>query len=296
MKNLVPALALFAASSMARADATLVYELTDPASRTSEKTFAISHFFVRAESSDQTDHYLLFQAGKFFPVYRVNAAEASYVRLTPEVHPALGPPGRGTRSAEAAAANRGQPTDGAEASAPPRGSEQEPGAPSAPVSVAHTPPQAGSANLPKQANLQATSELAEVGGIRCRVVLELVEGVVAVEHCMANKAALGITERETRTLARLFVMARGRGLDWLGAATEDEEFVSLRSRDKLRGKTLTLKSISRAPLPVGHLRVPQSYREVASTAAGETGGDAPKGAAEAPAPAPGQPETPSATD
>lgn len=296
MKTFAPALAFLAASSMVRADATLVYELKDPASGTSEKTFAISHFFVRAESSDQTDHYLLFQAGKFFPVYRVNAAEATYVRLTPEVHPALGPPGRGMRSAEAAAADGGPPRDGAEESAPPHGPEQAPGAPSSPVSVAQTPLQVGPARFPKQAQFQATPELDEVAGIRCRVVLELIAGVAAIEHCMANKAALGITEREIRTFARLLVMARGRGLDWLGAATDDEEFVSVRSRDTLRGKTLTLTSISTAPLPVGHLRVPRNYREVTSTAAGEAGGNAPKGAAEAPAPAPGQPETPSSAD
>ena len=78
---------------------------------------------------------------------------------------------------------------------------------------------------------------------------------------MANKARLGITEREIRTLARTFVMARERNFGWLGVATGDEEFVSIQTRDPATGAQLVLKEVSTAPLPQGHLKIPREYRQ-----------------------------------
>jgi hypothetical protein len=101
-----------------------------------------------------------------------------------------------------------------------------------------------------------------VADVRCRVVMEFVDGEPAVEHCMANKAALGITERETRSLSRLFEMARKRGWDWLPAATGDEEFVSVRSRRAADGAAWTLRSVSTAALPAAHTRIPRDFREL----------------------------------
>ena len=110
--------------------------------------------------------------------------------------------------------------------------------------------------------LQPTKRMETVGGVRCRVVAELVDGEPAVEHCMANKAAFGMTERETRTLARLFEMARKRGWDWLPAATHDEEFVSVRSRRAADGAIWTLQSVSTAALPAAYLRISRDFREL----------------------------------
>ena len=79
---------------------------------------------------------------------------------------------------------------------------------------------------------------------------------------MANKAALGITERESRTLARTFVMARQQGYGWLGATTKDEDFVSIRSKPLDGSKSLELISLSTKPLEQGYLKVPPKYKKV----------------------------------
>ena len=110
--------------------------------------------------------------------------------------------------------------------------------------------------------LQPTKRMETVGGVRCRVVAELVDGEPAVEHCMANKAAFGITERETRTLASLFKMARTRGWDWLPAAAQDEEFVSVRSRRVADGAVWTLLSVSTAALPAAYMRISRDFKEL----------------------------------
>ena len=107
---------------------------------------------------------------------------------------------------------------------------------------------------------------------------------------MATKARLGITERESRTLARWFTMARREGFDWLGAATEVENFVSVQSRDLRRNKTLELKSVSKAPLPAGYLRIPKSFKEAegATEPKRDTQGEQP--APTPPQPSPGKTE------
>lgn len=87
-----------------------------------------------------------------------------------------------------------------------------------------------------------------------------------VEHCMANKAGFGITERESRTLARLFVLARAQGYGWLGAATPDEDFVSVRAKDSMHAGTLELLSVSRSPLEPGYLKIPSEFRQVEASA------------------------------
>lgn len=66
------ALALATCStSIARADATLTYELTDADSNKTVKKFSTARFFIRIEDPATPDQYLLFQAGKFFPLFAV---------------------------------------------------------------------------------------------------------------------------------------------------------------------------------------------------------------------------------
>jgi hypothetical protein len=287
-------------ASGAQADATLTYELSSPDGEKTVKTFSVSRFFARVEDSTDPDSFLLFQAGKFFPLYRVDVAAKTYTRLTPEVKASLGPAGRGKGSAQGA-----QPQAPA-ADTPPAGDEepepQEPAAGTAsagPETVStknadSTPPPGtepeaqvpkasgddaeAEAAVPMQDSEPATSEASTiaapepelrptaktktVGGVRCRVIQE-VEGEQRIrEHCMANKARLGITEREIRTLARTFVMARKRSLGWLGAATKDEDFVSVATRDLNTNRMLELRKVSTDPLPAGHLRVPREFKQV----------------------------------
>jgi hypothetical protein len=326
-KRLALSLALIIVpSAPVHADAALVYELNQAGAVAAQKTFSISDFFVRVDSAEEPDSYLLFQAGKFFPLYRVNQEDGTYARLTPPVQARLGPLNRtkpvapAAESEAATASAAAAPPPASETETPPAGvpdpkqgaaaetkSEDTPAAakgstasaPAAPTTAGETetppagvpdpkqgaaaetgpadPPAAAALqdqgvksdappSLPKVAKFRPTRKQDQVAGVSCRVVLELIDGKPAVEHCMANKAALSITERETRTLARLFSMARVRGYDWLGTATEDEEFVSVRSRDLARDKTLVLKSVSTQALPNGYLRVPRAFKEVEAAA------------------------------
>ncbi len=293
-----------AASSISHADATLVYSLQQMGTEPAEKTFSIARFFARVDSADESGTYLIFQAGKFFPLYAVNEKAGTYTQLTPPVRATLGPvtrtqapapqstPGAGETheaSADGGTAAEASPEDH-DIEAPAVGQEPETGDAIAAAETGDALQQPELAHEqqeptqppapPRPQHFKATKNMDEVAGIRCRIVVELIEGEPAIEHCMANKAALGTTERETRTLARLFAMARERGFDWLGTATEDEEFVSIRSRDPKRDKTLTLTSISTKPLPSGHLRVPEGFTEAKPD-------PAPKPAA---TPAPAEPE------
>ena len=77
--------------SAVHADATLTYELSGSESGKTVKRFSIARFFVRIDDPAETERYLLFQAGKFFPVYAVDTAGQTYTRLTPAVTPRLGP-------------------------------------------------------------------------------------------------------------------------------------------------------------------------------------------------------------
>ena len=56
------------------ADATLVYRSTGLDAGVVETTLSVSRFFVRVDASDRENEYLLFQAGKYFPLYRVDTA------------------------------------------------------------------------------------------------------------------------------------------------------------------------------------------------------------------------------
>lgn len=280
---------LGASLSVARADVTLVYGLKDGSSEAVEKQLYLSRFFARVDSSDEDGAYLLFQAGKFFPLYRVSEKERSYTLVTERARPTLQageqkPEDAGPSATEGAEQGAAAPLQSAtvpeavpehrmdtesteqagmepaEAQAAAGASESMPVA-APPETAEHARTPGGPPKLPEKAQFKPSGKNDVVGGVHCRIVNELIDGEPAIEHCMANKADLGITEREIRTLARLFILARELGYDWLGAATEDEDFVSVRSRALTRDKTLELRSASTDPLPVGHLRVPKDYKE-----------------------------------
>ena len=280
---------ILATAAGARADATLDFRLAG-GDGAAEQTLriAVARFFARVEASAAPDGWWLYEAGKFFPLYRVNEAERTWTRLTPEVTPRLGPV---SRSARPAAATGGPAEDAADAAA---AAAAEPGTPEAdqsPASAAvdDTATAAAEASTPaadggtaaSAPEFALTGESDTVAGVRCRVVNELRDGAPVIEHCMAGKAALGITERELRTLARTFEMARERDFGWLATATADEAFISVRSRALDGGTRLTLVAVSTDPLPKGHLRVTRDYREVPATASASEASPPPPGAAEA---------------
>jgi hypothetical protein len=251
------------------ADATFTYKLTEAGNAKTGKTISIARFFARIEDAGDAHGYLLYQAGKFFPLYQVDPTARTYTQLTEPVAPFLGPPQQ-KQPAEAANTGGEQAMTGGKEPPSRPGTEDDSAAGKTPdpkqvtsARAANPSPasQAGSRTsmLPK---LKATRKSLKVGGIPCRVILEMDNDEPAVEHCMANAARLKVTEREVITLARTFAMARARQLGWLGTGSRDEEFVSIRSRDLRDNRTLELESVSITPLPAGHLRIPREYKQL----------------------------------
>ena len=56
------------------ADAALTYELSSAGDSKTVKQFSMARFFVRIDNPAEKDQYLLFQAGKFFPLFSVDQA------------------------------------------------------------------------------------------------------------------------------------------------------------------------------------------------------------------------------
>jgi len=217
----------------AGADATLKYELTEADGSKTEKNFSAARFFVRIDDPADKERYLLYQAGKFFPLFSVDQAKSNYTRLTPAVTPYMSPHSREAH--------------GADQTADEGGTKQ------------------ASENRKKPApKLKPTKKTRKVAGIECRVVHELLDGKPVIEHCMANSARLSITDRELITMVRAFEMARNREFGWLGIGTEDEEFVSVQSKDLRDNTMLQLTAVSTSPLAEGYLRIPREYKELTS--------------------------------
>ena len=167
----------------------------------------------------------------------------------PQAAESGGSGGAGPGTASAAPATQPDPD-----SAGPRTAQGE-----APAEAASDAPAAKSARRTEAAILKPTKKMRSVAGIECRVVHELIDGKPAIEHCMANSARLKVTDRELITLARSFGMARNMEFGWLGVGTQDEEFVSVQSRDLRDERLLELTSVSTKPLAEGYLRIPKTY-------------------------------------
>ena len=246
MKLIIKTLVMLAMchSHNAHADAALTFKLSGPDMQSRVKKISISRFFTRIDDPADPQRYLIYQTGKFFPLFEVDQAAKTYTRLTPEVNatlhanfPKTEPAGQDKPSA--------QSKDVATQQDDPAGRTGE----SEQVFAAKT-------------SLKNTKKQQSVAGIKCRLIEELRDNRPVMHHCMADKSRLGFTEREVRSLARVFGMARERGYEWLGTATGDEKFVSIKSRDLSNGMTLELVSVSNKPLPVGYLRIPKEYQKV----------------------------------
>lgn len=219
--------------SMVHADATLKYELTGADGSKVVKQFSIARFFVRIDDPADKDRYLLYQAGKFFPLFSVDQANSNYTRLTPAVTPYMSPHSREHHGADQTTEKGGTKQASENRSGP----------------------------APK---LKPTKKTRKVAGIECRVVHELLDGKPVIEHCMTNSARLSIADREVITMIRAFEMARNRKYGWLGIGTEDEEFVSVQSKDLRDNRVLQLTAVSTKPLDSGYLRIPRSFTEIES--------------------------------
>ena len=217
---------LLAFTTPAGADATLTYELTEADGSKTTKKFSTARLYVRIDDSADEKRYQLFEAAKFFPLYSVNQAESSYTQLTPKVIPYMGPETMAKKAADA-----------------------------------HTPEIEAVKKAPP-AVLKPGNKKRTIAGIRCRVINEMLDGKPAIEHCMVNSANLDVTTREIISMARLFSMARDRDLGWMAVGTEDEEFISIQSRDLRTKRVFELTSISNKPLAQGYLRIPREYKQV----------------------------------
>ena len=229
MKNLLAIIctvSLLAFTAPVGADATLTYELTEADGSKTTKKFSTARLYVRIDDSTDEKRYLLFEAAKFFPLYSVNQAESTYTQLTPKVIPYMGPETMAKKAADAY-------TPEIEA-------------------VEKAPP----------AVLKPGNKKRTIAGIRCRVINEMLDGKPAIEHCMVNSANLNVTTREIISMARTFSMARDRDFGWLAAGTEDEEFISIQSRDLRTKRVFGLTSVSNKPLAQGYLRIPREYKQV----------------------------------
>jgi hypothetical protein len=158
-----------------------------------------------------------------------------------------------SRAEESVSAEAKSPASTVKADPAPAAEPSEPKAAAKPDAKPQEPP---------KTTLRLTKKNTKIAGIACRQVVELVGDEPVMTHCMADKARLGITEREIRTLARTFEMAREREFGWLGTATQDENFVSIASEDLKSKKTLKLHAVSTAALPTGHLRIPREFKQV----------------------------------
>lgn len=101
-----------------------------------------------------------------------------------------------------------------------------------------------------------------VSDVRCQKVQEMGPEKPIAEHCMTAGGPLGLNARETKTLSRLFVVARRMGWDWPGVSTPDERQVSIQSRNLGSGVTQQFKSVKHEAIPDDRFKVPDDYKQI----------------------------------
>lgn len=255
-----------------QADVSLTLELDGPDMESRTKKLSLARFFVRIDDPAEPDSFLLYQTGRFFPLYRVDKSNETYTQLTPEARPTIGAGSKAqARYPKHAATDKDEKPAGGSTGSQAASSETE-----AVKATESTATEVDSkqdkvrskqdvaekpANDSPKTKLRLTKKKKTIAGIRCRVVEEFSGGQPVMTHCMADKARLGITEREIRSLARLFKMARERDFGWLGTHTKDEDFVSIASEDLQSKKTMRLTAVDTKFLPAGYLRIPRHYKK-----------------------------------
>ncbi|MCU7873984.1 MAG: hypothetical protein KZQ91_14675 [Candidatus Thiodiazotropha sp. (ex Lucinoma borealis)] len=113
--------------------------------------------------------------------------------------------------------------------------------------------------LPK---LKPAREKASVSGVRCQKVHEMGPEKPLAHHCMAAGSALGLNERKTKTLSRLFLVARRMGMEWPGISTKDERQVSVSSHVLENGSSLKFVSVEHKAIPDNRMKIPDDYKQI----------------------------------
>ncbi|MCG7939690.1 MAG: hypothetical protein N0C81_04680 [Candidatus Thiodiazotropha lotti] len=110
--------------------------------------------------------------------------------------------------------------------------------------------------------LKPMREKGVVAGKRCRKIHEVVGSKHALNHCMLPGTELGLDERSTKTLSRLYQLSRRMKLDWIGAMTPDERQISISSQDLKSGATLKFTSILHKGIPDNKFKIPDTYQRI----------------------------------
>jgi hypothetical protein len=110
--------------------------------------------------------------------------------------------------------------------------------------------------------LRPEREKAMIEGVRCQMVKEMGAEKPIAQHCMAAGSAIGLNERKTKTLSRLFLVARRMGLGWGGVSTTDERQVSVSSLNLKNSSSLTFLEVEHKPIPDSRMKIPDSYKSV----------------------------------
>ena len=246
-------------AQLAQADATLVYETSDAAGAKTQYTFSILGRFVRIDSEPREQPgYSLFDTGRMV-MFNVDETAHNYmpVKAGRHFHPAISvtpPDTTADKTAEKPALSEPAEDSSAEKPAP-----SEPAEDSSAEKTASSDPAAAASTA---TTLKATKKKRTVAGKRCSVVFELADEKPVAEHCMSGTGELGLSKREVVTLSRLFTKAANLNLNLLGAATEDERYVSIQSRQPDSKAGQILKSVSKTAIPYEKMRIPEDYKQL----------------------------------
>ena len=114
----------------------------------------------------------------------------------------------------------------------------------------------------KPPKLKPVMEKMTVSGVRCQKIGEWNEERQVREHCMVAGSALGLNERETKTLSRLFAIAGRIGWDLPGVSTRDERQVSISSQGDEEATKLQFVSVAHDPIPDVRMKIPDHYEQI----------------------------------
>ena len=113
--------------------------------------------------------------------------------------------------------------------------------------------------LPK---LKPMREKDAVSGVRCNKIQEGPKDQPVAVHCMVAGQDIGLNERKTKTLSRLFLVSRRMNLDWGGVTTPDERQVSISSKSISSVESLKFISAEHKPIPDNRIKIPDEYKQM----------------------------------
>ena len=110
--------------------------------------------------------------------------------------------------------------------------------------------------------LKPMREKDAVSGVRYNKIQEGPKDQPVAVHCMVAGQDIGLNERKTKTLSRLFLVSRRMNLDWGAATTPDERQVSISSRSNASGESLKFISAVHKPIPDNRIKIPDEYKQI----------------------------------